>query len=78
MILPLGDFPNPRGVPFVNHALISINVAIFLLQTTAAYQHFLDALDVEPSSQTAASARDALEMVHGRGKSYGRRGLGSR
>ncbi len=31
MFLPLGDSPNPRGVPFVNYALIAINVAVYLL-----------------------------------------------
>lgn len=31
MILPLGDSPNPRGVPFVTYALIAANVAIFAL-----------------------------------------------
>ena len=31
MILPLGDAPNPRGVPVVNYALIAINVAVYVL-----------------------------------------------
>jgi membrane associated rhomboid family serine protease len=31
MFLPIGDAPNPRGVPFVNYALIAANVAVFLL-----------------------------------------------
>jgi len=31
MLLPIGDSPNPRGVPVVNYLLIGINVAVFLL-----------------------------------------------
>ena len=33
MFLPLGDEPNPRGVPVVTYALIGINVAVFLFVT---------------------------------------------
>lgn len=31
MFLPIGDTPNPRGVPYVNCLLIGVNVAVFLL-----------------------------------------------
>jgi membrane associated rhomboid family serine protease len=31
VILPLGDSPNPRGVPFVTYALIAANIAVFAL-----------------------------------------------
>jgi len=31
MFLPIGDAPNPKGVPIVNYALIAVNVAAFLL-----------------------------------------------
>ena len=31
MFLPIGDAPNPKGVPFVTYALIAANVAVFLL-----------------------------------------------
>jgi len=30
MFLPIGDTPNPRGVPYVTYLLIGINVAVFL------------------------------------------------
>ncbi|MGH7894201.1 MAG: rhomboid family intramembrane serine protease [Candidatus Binatia bacterium] len=30
MVLPIGDAPNPRGVPVVTYGLIAINVAIYL------------------------------------------------
>ena len=33
MFLPLGDEPNPRGVPAVTYALIGVNVAVFLFVT---------------------------------------------
>jgi membrane associated rhomboid family serine protease len=33
MILPLGDAPNPRGVPFATYLLILINVAVYLMFT---------------------------------------------
>ncbi len=33
MFLPLGDEPNPRGVPVVTYSLIGINVGIFLMLT---------------------------------------------
>ena len=31
MFLPLGDEPNPQGVPYVNYALIAVNVAVYIL-----------------------------------------------
>ncbi len=31
MFLPIGDTPNPKGVPIVTYALIAANVAVFLL-----------------------------------------------
>ena len=33
MILPLGDSPNPRGVPVVTYALLAANVAVYVLIT---------------------------------------------
>jgi membrane associated rhomboid family serine protease len=33
MFLPVGDIPNPRSTPWVTHALIAINVAVFALVT---------------------------------------------
>ena len=33
MFLPLGDEPNPRGVPFVTYALIAMNCAVYLFIT---------------------------------------------
>ncbi len=33
MILPIGDQPNPRGVPWINYALLAANTAVFVLVT---------------------------------------------
>jgi membrane associated rhomboid family serine protease len=33
MILPLGDSPNPRGIPFVTYGLLLVNVAVYFLVT---------------------------------------------
>src|SRR5262245_35887963 len=33
MVLPIGDAPNPRGVPFVTYLLIAANVAVFVFVT---------------------------------------------
>jgi membrane associated rhomboid family serine protease len=33
VIIPLGDAPNPRGVPFVTYALIAANVVVYALIT---------------------------------------------
>jgi membrane associated rhomboid family serine protease len=33
MFLPLGDEPNPRGVPVVTYTLIGLNIAVFLFVT---------------------------------------------
>jgi membrane associated rhomboid family serine protease len=30
MFLPIGDAPNPKGVPFVTYALVAVNVAVYL------------------------------------------------
>jgi membrane associated rhomboid family serine protease len=31
VILPLGDAPNPRGIPLINYALLAANVAVYVL-----------------------------------------------
>ena len=31
MFLPIGDAPNPKGIPFVTYTLVALNVAVFLL-----------------------------------------------
>jgi membrane associated rhomboid family serine protease len=31
LFLPIGDAPNPKGIPFVTYTLVALNVAVFLL-----------------------------------------------
>ena len=33
MILPLGDAPNPRGVPVITYGLLLANIAVYVLVT---------------------------------------------
>lgn len=33
MIFPIGDSPNPRGLPFFTYAIVGLNVALYLLLT---------------------------------------------
>ena len=47
MILPLGDSPNPRGVPLVTYALVLANVAVYVLISLP-----LSNLAVDPSDPT--------------------------
>jgi membrane associated rhomboid family serine protease len=47
MILPLGDSPNPRGVPLVTYAVVAANVAVYVLITVP-----LSNLGVDPSDPT--------------------------
>ena len=30
MFIPIGDAPNPKGIPFVTYTLIAVNVAVYL------------------------------------------------
>ena len=39
MVLPIGDAPNPRGVPFATYALIAANVAVYVLVTLPLGAH---------------------------------------
>jgi len=49
MLLPLGDEPNPRGVPYVNYALIAVNCAVYLFVTLP-----LGSVAADPSSPLLA------------------------
>ena len=33
MFLPLGDEPNPRGIPWTTYGLIAVNIAVYVLVT---------------------------------------------
>jgi len=45
MFLPLGDTPNPPGIPYVNYLLIGLNVAVFLLLTLPLSHQAVDLND---------------------------------
>ncbi|MBP1684445.1 MAG: rane associated serine protease, rhomboid family [Deltaproteobacteria bacterium] len=55
MILPLGDAPNPRGVPFMTYALIAANVAAYALITVP--------LGATPADPTDPALREYLAVV---------------
>ena len=69
MFLPLGDAPNPRGVPVVTYALLGLNIAVFLLVTlplSAMRPDFDDPLLAEYVQALATlrfSVDDVLEFV---------------
>ena len=55
-MIPLRDENPTRTTPFVNHALVGINIAVFVYQVTlgyeggqAAYMGFVEKLAVTPS-----------------------------
>ena len=69
----LRDYPNGPGAAeaHLGAGLVQLR---FLGQMTPAYQHFLDALDLDPSPDTAAQARAALEAITAHQKlQFGRR-----
>src|SRR5262245_9489971 len=33
MVMPIGDAPNPRGIPLVTYLIIAANVAVYVLVT---------------------------------------------
>ena len=63
----LRDYPHGPGA-----AEAHVGAALVLLeafgQATPAYQHLLDALDLDPSPETAAQARAALAAIRARQK----------
>jgi len=72
MILPLGDSPNPRGIPAVNYALIIANVAVFLLITVPLSTRPVDPADpavveylrvVPQENDGRVSAQEMLERM---------------
>ena len=69
MFLPLGDEPNPRGVPVVTYALLGLNIAVFLLVTlpfSAMRPDFDDPLLAEYVQALATlrfSVDDVLQFV---------------
>lgn len=70
MFLPIGDTPNPRGVPYVNYLLIGVNVAVFffislplMLQRPDPNDPLLIEYLRVVAEQGRFSARDILQQV---------------
>jgi membrane associated rhomboid family serine protease len=55
MFLPVGDQPNPRGVPLVNYALLALNVAVYLLLSLP--------LSLQPADPGDPRLREYVEAV---------------
>ena len=64
MFLPLGDEPNPRGLPVVTYVLIGLNVAVYLL-VTLPFANVRPALDdpVLAEYMSALGPRLSREMA---------------
>jgi membrane associated rhomboid family serine protease len=45
MFLPIGDAPNPKGVPIVTYALVAVNVAVYLFVNVPLGQRRADSSD---------------------------------
>jgi len=63
----LRDYPEGPGAAEAHVGAGSVQLDSPSL-ATSAYQHFLDALDLNPSSDTAARARAGLDVIAGRQK----------
>jgi membrane associated rhomboid family serine protease len=63
----LRDYPRGPGAAEAHVGAGSVQLN-FPSLATSAYHHFLDALDLDPSSETAARARAGLDAIAGRQK----------
>lgn len=65
MILPIGDSPNPRTTPWINYALMAINIAVFvlLLPLGAERPSFDDPLLLEYLRAVAHTRDEALAIA---------------
>jgi hypothetical protein len=63
----LRDYPGGPGAAEAHVGAGSVQLSSPSL-TTSAYHHFLDALDLDPSPETAARARAGLDAIAGRQK----------
>ena len=59
MFLPIGDAPNPKGIPFVTWALIAANVAAFLLLNVPLGSRHADVNDPDFREYVEVMAREA-------------------
>jgi membrane associated rhomboid family serine protease len=72
MFLPLGDEPNPRGVPWVNYSLIFLNCAVYLLVTLPMSYRAVDPANpallaylqaIAPSLPSGVSLHQVLQSI---------------
>ena len=62
MVLPIGDAPNPRGIPIVTYGLIALNVAVFALITVP----LASTRPTPGDPELAEYLRVMTEALHGR------------
>ena len=55
MFIPVGDAPNPKGIPFVTYALIAVNVAVYLLVNLP--------LDARPADTRSPAFREYVQVM---------------
>jgi len=69
MFLPVGDAPNPKGVPFVTYTLIALNVAVYLFVNLPLDSRPADRRDpefreyIQVMSRELGDRADARELV---------------
>ena len=55
MLIPIGDAPNPKGIPFVTYTLIAVNVAVYLFVNLP--------LDSRPADRSDPEFREYVEVM---------------
>jgi membrane associated rhomboid family serine protease len=55
MFIPIGDAPNPKGIPFVTYTLIAVNVAVYLFINLP--------LDSRPADESDPAFREYVEVM---------------
>ncbi len=55
MFIPVGDAPNPRGIPFVTYTLIAVNVAVYLFVNLP--------LDSRPADRSDPAFREYVQVM---------------
>jgi membrane associated rhomboid family serine protease len=55
MFIPIGDAPNPKGIPFVTYALVAVNVAVYLFVNLP--------LDSRPADRSDPAFREYVQVM---------------
>jgi hypothetical protein len=64
MFLPIGNAPNPKGIPLVTYALIAANVAAFLLLNVPLGSRQADVNDPAPPDYVEVMTRPTAAYQH--------------